>query len=129
MDITEAYRVMQADCGIEAEDEVKLLRMYEDHEMGCNLVKYDQRRMVVGHNYFAVRARSGLCMILQDRRKGTCVGHAPFFCLELVEKAKPELPPITVGGREVIFGGDGCIIGGLPVSKPTLCEILERLEN
>jgi len=120
---------MQQHCGIESDDKVKLLRMYKDHEMECALVAYDRRSMRVGCNYFAESIISGRGFRLRDKPGGACAGFAPFFCLELVEKAKPEPPPIMVGGREVIFGDEVIKVCGIAVSKGTLQDILKRLEE
>jgi len=127
MTVKEAYRILQAECGIEYEDEVKLLRMYKKYEMGCDLCPEDQRSMRVGDNYFADPCGSG--MKLRDKNK-SCVGFAPFFCLELVEKAKPKPPPIMVGEHEVVFLDNGKIrVCQEVISKETLRLMLERLEG
>ena len=128
MSVKEAYKVLQAECGIETGDKVKVLRMYERHEMGCALCVEDQRRMKVGDIYFA-EIRSTSNSISLRNEKDICVGFAPFFALELVEKAKPELPPIMVGNHEVEFLDGEIEVGCETVSKETLLQILERLEN
>lgn len=129
--VKEAYRVLQANCGIEDNDRVRLLRMYEAHEMGCDLCLEDQRNMRIGDIYFANFDHVGGCIRLRDEAtpRGTCVGFAPFFCLELVEKAKPEPPPIKVGSHEVEFHGDHITVGCETITGETLRKILGRLEG
>ena len=123
-----AYKRLQAECGIGNNDEVKLLRMYEKYEMGCDLCVEDQRGMKVGDIYFAEIRHSSNSIVLRNK-KGNCVGFAPFFCLELIKKVKPKSPPIMVGDHEVEFLDGEIEVGCETVSKTTLRQILERLEN
>ena len=126
--IEQAYEKMQAACGIGNKDEVKLLRMYETHEMGCSLNVVDQRAIKVGNNYFAEIEYSTHNIRLRDNL-GNCVGFAPFFCLELVEKAESEPPPIMVGGNAVEFHDGHITVGCERISHGTVRAILKRVEE
>lgn len=129
MDLKAAYKVMQEHCGIEDRDEVKLLRTYKTYEMGCDLHSLDKRKVIVGGHYFADLTNICNGIKLRDKPNGKCVGFAPFFCLELVEKAKPEPPPIYVDDHEVEFLDGKIRVCDVTVSKETLKQIYERLEN
>lgn len=99
--VQEAYRVMQAECGIEVGDRVKILRTYNHNEMGCQLGALSTDEERVGHLAEVRKLGDGYIAIDLDNGRGTSF---PFFCLELVEKAKPELP------AGVIFEGDGLTV-------------------
>lgn len=130
MDIKEAYRVMHANCGIELGDTVIPLFKFKPRSLGyknnwtpghaemigreCTVVKDD------GNNGFALELEGGPRL------------HFPCFALELVEKVKPKLPPIMVGGNEVKFIHDPfpvIEVCGVTVHKATLEEMLKRLEG
>ncbi|TET41426.1 MAG: hypothetical protein E3J60_04545 [Dehalococcoidia bacterium] len=129
MNIEEAYLVMQEHCGIEVGDKVRVIRKHSNFEMGYGCQTSKGKETLVGETGIVESVNKHSNSIRIGFKGGLSSWGFPFFCLELVEKAKPELPPIKVGGREVIFG-DGCIkVCGLLVTKPILHEILDRLEK
>lgn len=133
MSVQEAYRVLQANCGIGKGDKVEVVRApflydgvnsYPDHwrKRVGNVYRIDNIESTTGWFGFSHEGRNFYdgCYTI------------PFYCLELVEKAKPELPPILVGGNEVKFiRGDipRIEVCGVSVHKETLRKILERLDE
>lgn len=128
MEVEEAYRVLQANCGIEEGDTVRVVRgapdnmaySYHDCSSIASYVGQIATVSIVVPNWIMIKTKDDLSW------------NTPFFCLELVEKAKPELPPILVSGNEVKFiSGDipRIEVCGILVHKETLKQILERLEN
>ncbi len=125
MSVKEAYKVMQANCGIEKGDTVEVLRVPTEYDRaygwtGAGGSNYfcNGKRVLVEHNL----GSDGFSL------KGFVYSY-PFPCLRLIEKAKPELPPIMVGNHEVEFLDGEIEVGCETVSKETLLQILERLEN
>lgn len=113
-ELTEAYKVMQAACGIEVGDKVKVLRGWEQSEMGFEGVIYQDstRSNFVGEECIVSEMRD-TNVTVGDMLGEFCVS-IPFFCLELVEKAKPELP------KDVSFEKDGMTVSGTFVSLDTI---------
>lgn len=128
MDITEAYRVMQKHCRIEVGDKVRVLRTVEGSEMGFGQSsRLPERDGAVGECFRVMNIASD-----NQGIELNCPGymHFPFFCLELVEKAKPELPPIMVGSHEVEFiDNEGIRVCSEYVAIGTLRKMLDRLEH
>ncbi len=125
MSVKEAYRVLQAECGIEVGDRVKVLRMPtgKDGKLGWK-ERNSASDDITGREYKIEMDNGSRGFALEN-----CGADYPFFVLELVEKAKPELPPIMVGGHEVAFLDDRIRVCGISVKKETLREILKRLEG
>lgn len=130
MDVREAYKVLQAECGIEVGDKVKISRGYEKdeaHRMGFTLTGLSEEfRGMVGKIKHVVE--------VADSHISLPFGHdteiyVPFFCLELVEKGKPELLPIIIGPYEVKFLDNKIKVCDITITKGTLKQILDRLEN
>jgi len=117
--IKQAYKVMQAACGIEVGDKVKVLRMpSEGKELGWNYNGYGaigQRRKAVGERLKVINIDYNGILLSVDVLSYPW----PFFCLELVEKAKPELP------ADVTFTKEGLKVGGIFLSKDTIRENLD----
>jgi len=130
-ELQEAYKVMQEHCGIEVGDTVKVVRAPFDGEADKEYGKHWRNR--IGNiyrvdNIDSTPGRFGLAHSGKNMYSGDY--NVPFYCLELVEKAKSELPPIMIAGRAVeFFGASIGLGGGVIVSKAILLQILERLEN
>ena len=133
MSVEEAYRVLQAACGIEVGDKVKVRRMPTGiNEMGWDPATFgldnpDRLRMV-GRAAMVkdIHERLGISVLYEYKDGGD---RWPFFCLELVEKAKPEPPPIYIGDMSVKFTDGGIKVCDISVSKDKLQEILNRIEG
>ncbi len=127
--IEQAYEKMQAECGIEAGDMVKQLRGARDGEMGWDHSGMGDTYTTSGI-FFVICMQSGVEGVMLNKDKYSEHGNFyPFFCLELVEKAKPELPLIEVGGHRVAFLDDRIRVCDISVSHETLREILKRVEE
>ncbi len=127
MSVQEAYRVLQANCGIEAGDKVKVLRAAKTSEMGWGYgwdKKYSKHIGDIGVVDRITPNDNGFYIVFAHDNI-----YAPFFVLELVEKAKPELPSIVIAGSKVEFHDDHIRVCGIMVPNATLRNILERLEN
>ncbi len=116
--IEQAYEKMQAACGIEAGDEVKLLRACKPKELGYGFDPYNE----TGRMDEAV-GKTGL---VQDKGRnylmvsiGEHVMNVPFFVLELAEKARLEIP------NNVSFTADGLKVGEVFLSKDTIRRNLD----
>ncbi len=131
MSVKEAYRVLQAACEIEGGDTVRIVRGYMESEADkigfysiglCKefnqMIGKTKRVVAVCRNYIE----------LPFREAGNTI-FAPFYCLELVEKAEPGLPPIEIGGHKVAFLDDRIRVCDISVSHKTLREILKRVEE
>lgn len=89
MDIKEAYKVMQANCGIEEGDTVKVLRKAKSREMGWRNIWSSSMSAYIG--------KEGIVRDLDDEygieiscKDGPSGFHLPFFVLEKVKSdAKP----------------------------------------
>lgn len=94
MNVREAYRVLQENCGIEVGDKVKVLRKAEEFEMGWDTCWRPSMDSMLGRIYIvtSIWGDSGL-----ELDKGYCF---PFFVLELVEKA-PQFKTITIDGKDI----------------------------
>lgn len=115
--VQEAYQVMQEHCGIEVGDTVKVLRApKEKYELGSSALIDSTDEKFVGGTFPVSRINAR-----EIKLEG--LGHTtwgfPFFCLELVEKAKLEIP------NEVSFGKDGITVKGTFVSKDTIKRNLD----
>lgn len=134
MSVKEAYRVMQAKCGIEVGDTVKIVRGYDGR--WAKAVGFSGTGLCCEFNRIVGETRQvasvGTWHIGLDWNGRGSEIFAPFFCLELVEKAKPKLPPIMVGGNEVKFFREGIShieVCGVTVHKETIRKILDRMEH
>ncbi len=128
MSVQEAYKILQAECEIEAGDKVRIVRAFSTQEMGTTIYFNSSMANDVGKTFIV----SKYAEPTSNNGGGYEVNKWfwPFFCLELVEKAQPKPPPIMVGEHEVKFLPDAQIeVCDVMVSKETLQEILERLEN
>lgn len=98
MDIQEAYKVMQAECGIKVGDRVKIVRKFKENEMGYN-----------GHFWGTVGNVSTVIMLQENDGIKLADEHgyfkhwAPFFVLELIEKAKKPEPEkmVDIDGKQI----------------------------
>ena len=83
MDIKEAYKVMQAEWvklyDVKVGTEVKLLRGYQDYELGCNCLSVQDPKLFGG---IVDKIRNN-----SIRTNGTI---HPFFVLEVVGQPKPK---------------------------------------
>lgn len=125
MDVQEAYRVMQEHCGIEKGDTAKMVRLpfrgdipfgrYDPSFYSCGLGRQVTITEITERAVFSSGTQGGL----------------PFYCFELVEKAKPELPPIKIGNHVIEFlPKKGNIkVCGIIIHQETLEQILERLKK
>ena len=129
MSVKEAYKVLQVKYGIEVGDKVKILRSWHKDELGFDGVLHSERASAIGKVGVVDFPHDGHISVSGFEHNPSLYIHTPFFALELIEKAKPELPPIVVGGERVEFEGNLIRIGGITVSKTILLRILERLEN
>lgn len=123
MSIQKAYRVMQAHCGIEKGDMVKILRIWREGEMGscCTMSPGSEMAEFVGIIGKADIYSDHITVVNSD---GLYV-HVPFFCLELVEKA----PKATyLPSLDVIFEKNGLTVGGTFISTDTIKRNLD-LDN
>lgn len=80
MNIQEAYRIMQENCGIEVGDKVRILRMPKYHENGWSAGVNPYMEEYIGQIYTVTAIRSDWGFSLDN-------WWWPFFVLELVEKA------------------------------------------
>jgi len=117
MDAKEAYRVLQANCGIENGDKVKVLRVPKEYELGSSALSAPEDAKFVGKvvTVHQVGERE-----IRVEGLGHCFWGFPFFCLELVEKAKPK-PSSDV----VSFTDEGVTAGGIFISKDTIRRNLD----
>ena len=89
MNLQEAYKIMQDNCGIEVGDTVKVLRRAENKENGWNNNWGDYMDDHIGKEYIVTELAVG-----GIRLNNWCC--FPFFVLELVKKA-PKLPyPVKI---------------------------------
>lgn len=114
-ELQKAYATMQAACGIEKGDTAKVLREWDRGEMGFEgYYPHCAMPRVVGMVGEVKCINDGSISLSNfvDDPLGTYI-NVPFFCLELVEKAKPELP------SGVTFTADGLKVGEVYLSKDT----------
>ena len=91
MNIQEAYKVMQDNCGIEVGDYVKVLRKAQNHENGWKLSWKKRMDIFIGNTLEVLDKNDdwGFQLSASDGFYGYY--HFPFFVLELVEKGhKPK---------------------------------------
>ena len=86
MDIKEAYKVMQENCGIEVGDKVKVERLFKLGEFGVGFSRGGIPNRIVGETGTVRRASYSSFTVDFDGESWAL----PFFALELVEKAKKE---------------------------------------
>jgi len=132
MSAREAYRVLQGGFGARGGDDVKVVRGYTEEEandMGFTAsgMRGEFNRLV-GKIVPVVNVGIYHIEIPDPNNEGGGI-YAPFFCLELVEKAKPKPPPIMVGGNVVKFLDGKIRVCDVTVSGETLHKMLDRLEN
>lgn len=98
MNIKEAYKTMQAECGIDIGDTVKVLRSFKHNEMGysgCPLDATGVTGTVTGS-----QGKDGIRVTFDKEHDDYGTWHwFPFFVLKLIEKKKDE-NMITVKGKE-----------------------------
>lgn len=83
MDIKEAYKVMQAACGIKVGDTVKVIRKAQSHEMGWDNNWSSDRFVGKAGRVVDIRTTGSGVQI-----DGDCDNFLfPFFCLEKVKSA------------------------------------------
>jgi len=108
MDLQQAYKIMQDNCGIEVGDTVKVLRKAKDYENGWGCVgtfSSNYRKNGVVEN---IDEKLGIRVLFENDKE-----LFPFFVLELVKKA-PKLPePIEISSMyRCEFKEDGSIAVG-----------------
>lgn len=120
MDIREAYKVMQSQCGIEVGDKVRVLREARSYEMGWGPVWNGEMTDAVGE----------VCTVLEVGESSgfKLDGHGrcwwfPFFVLELVEKAKRSVDVILNEGYTATVFPDKIKVGCQEFDP----EVLDRL--
>lgn len=109
MSVAEAYKVMQANCGIEVGDTVKVLRKAGDYENGWAYSWAFPLDAVVGETAVVTHldGEFGICLSNSDG----C--YVPFFILELVKKGKKLPEPIRISSQHKCeFKEDGSIAVG-----------------
>ena len=79
MEIEEAYKVMQAACGIKKGDTVRVLRSFKSYELGCGDSWNPDMGGSVGEE-FVVKEITGTNCSIGDY-------YWPFFCLEKIKSA------------------------------------------
>lgn len=102
MDIREAYKVMQSQCGIEVGDKVRVLRKAKDYEMGWGVVWLRNMNSHVGSVGVVGECgeEDGFTVHFNDGDR--C--WLPFFVLELVEKGfKPVEVKLNEGYTATVF--------------------------
>lgn len=116
MNIQEAYKLLQSQCGIEAGDEVKILRNFEDCECGFQYISNDRINEFIGNIY---KVRSPTPIAIEINISGA-VYRFPFFVLQIVKRAQKGT---KIGPYEIKFKENGDIIAG--------CQIVsfDELEN
>lgn len=119
MTVEQAYKVMQAHCGIEVGDKVKVLRGFKQGEMGTDGSDISSSDLVGDIGVVTNSCSSWFHLKMDKHIRGKTEMHYPFFCLELVEKAKPELP------ADVSFTDDGLTVRGTFLSKDTIRRNLD----
>lgn len=104
MNIKEAYQTMQAECGIEPGDKVKVVREFGKNEMGSRCGKWNNFKEKAGMqgrtvtvDYFGSGYINVLCGSAAHPGR---VYEFPFFALELVEK-KPAEKMVDVDGKKI----------------------------
>ena len=97
MTIEKAYETMQAECGIEVGDTVKILRTNRSNELGSSCVFHTESEL--GRS-----GRIGIVLKMLSRSifvkmPNDNLFEMPFFILEVIEKVKPK-NMLTVNGKE-----------------------------
>lgn len=93
MDLQDAYKILQDNCGIEVGDKVKVLHKTANEELGWGYCWVSEMDACVGRELTVVNVKTGgIC--LEDRH------YYPWFVLELVEKA-PKTKIITIDGKDI----------------------------
>lgn len=86
MNYREAYRILQAKCGIKVGDRVKVLRTFKLHELGCNAV-WGNHKNLIGQTFkvigIGVSDRS-FALNIPTPRGWEGYNLFPFFVLEKV---------------------------------------------
>jgi hypothetical protein len=82
MDVKEAYKVMQENCGIEVGDTVRVLREAKSHEMGWSHIWVITMNEFIGNELKVISLDNGAGIQLSNDY------YFPFFVLKLTRKAK-----------------------------------------
>jgi len=97
MTSTEAYNILQKDCGIEVGDKVRVLRKSRTYELGWQAAWVEDMDILITNKYEVIAINNDLGILLKD---GWQSFWFPWFVLELVEKHIPEVtqptPPTVV---------------------------------
>lgn len=108
MNLQEAYKVMQANCGIEVGDTVKVLRKAKSYEMGWEDSWALAMDETVGELYTVISYDEEYKEFRLDNHF-----QYPFFVLELVKKGKKLQEPIRISTQyQCEFKEDGSITVG-----------------
>ncbi len=99
MNLQEAYKVMQAACGIEVGDIWRPVRKFKKTELGSFATCWDADSIKALMQGVACEVEELWPEAVWLKRPGHPSFSFPFFALELVEKAKPE-KMIPVYGKE-----------------------------
>lgn len=97
MDIKEAYKVMQENCGIEVGDKVRVLRKAKDYEMGWGNSWADGMDDWIGNEFIVNKVWDGEGIKLDTNDD---YYNFPFFVLEIVEKHNTK-KKIVIDGKDI----------------------------
>lgn len=119
MSLAEAYKVMQANCGIEVGDTVKVLRKAKDKENGWGINWHTGMTSFIGDEH-VVRSINDLGIVMKDSSYAF-----PFFVLERIKKGKKLPYPVRISSEyKAMFREDGGIdVGCQRLSFDKLEEI------
>lgn len=129
MNLNEAYLTLHKASEISAGDTVKIIRApSKEDELG-----WQGNGCFSGAEDCWVNSVGKSALINVDAgQKGfhfSAIGeYWPFFCLELIKKGTPPIPPINIGDNVVEFTDKGIKVGCQEVSKEVIIEIYERLK-
>ena len=101
-ELEKAYRVLAKNCGIKAGDTIRLLRRYEGYELGCQNAWIPEKNHMIGKTFIVHEMCCGgdIRIVINNQREDRYFLNFPFFAVEKIEDATPEIV-LTIDGKEV----------------------------
>jgi len=101
MNVQEAYNVLQENCGIKVGDQVRVLRIAKDDEMGWKLDWDEWMDEAIGNIYEVIEISpiDGILLNIDDNS-----WYFPFFVLEKIEGKDEKILEVTMQEVEDKFG-------------------------